>query len=43
MQTMDILYLVDRLENLVSSSQRIPWINRLFIKEADMLNIIDQR
>jgi hypothetical protein len=42
MQTMDILYLVDRLENLVSSSRRIPLINRLFIKEADMLNIIDQ-
>jgi len=39
---MDILYLIDRLENLVSSSRRMPLINRVLIKEADILNIIDQ-
>lgn len=39
---MDILYLVDRLENLVSSSRRMPLVNQVLIKEADILNIIDQ-
>lgn len=39
---MDILYLVDRLENLISSSRRMPLANRVLIKEADILNIIDQ-
>jgi len=33
---------IDRLENLVSSSRRIPLINRVLVKEADILNIIDQ-
>jgi len=42
MQNMDILYLVDRLENLISSSGRVPLINRVLIKEAEILNIIDQ-
>ncbi len=39
---MDILYLVDRLENLVSSSRRMPLVNQVLIKETDILNIIDQ-
>ena len=39
---MDILYLVDRLENFVSSSWHMPLVNRVLIKEADLLNIIDQ-
>ena len=39
---MDILYIIDRIENLVSSSWHMPLINRVLIKEADMLNIIDQ-
>jgi hypothetical protein len=39
---MDILYLVDRLENLVASSRRVPLTNQVMIKESDMLNLIDQ-
>lgn len=39
---MDILYLVDRLENLVASSRRMPLVNQILIKEADILSIIDQ-
>jgi hypothetical protein len=42
MRNMDILYLVDRLENLVSSSRRMPLLNQVLVKEADILNIIDQ-
>src|SRR5437588_8461056 len=40
--TMDILYLVDRLENLIASSRRMPLVNQVMIKEIDILNIIDQ-
>jgi len=39
---MDILYLVDRLENLISGSRRMPLVNQVLVKEADVLNIIDQ-
>ena len=39
---MDILYLVDRLENLIASSRRMPLVNQVMIKEIDILNIIDQ-
>jgi len=39
---MDILYLVDRLENLIASSRRVPLTNQVMIKESDMLNLIDQ-
>jgi len=39
---MDILYLVDRLENLIASSHRIPLTNQIRIKEIDILNIVDQ-
>ncbi len=38
----DILYLVDRLENLIASSRRVPLVNHLMVKEADILSIIDQ-
>jgi len=41
-ERMDILYLVDRLENLVANSKRMPWVNQVILKEADILNIIDQ-
>ena len=39
---MDILYLVDRLENLIASSRRMPLVNSILIKEGDILNIVDQ-
>ena len=39
---MDILYLVDRLEHLVANSRRMPLVNQIILKEADILNIIDQ-
>lgn len=39
---MDILYLVDRLENLIASSRRMPLTNQIMIKESDILNIIEQ-
>ena len=39
---MDILYLVDRLENLIASSRRMPLVNQVIVKEADILNIVDQ-
>lgn len=39
---MDILYLVDRLENLIASSRRMPLVSQVIVKEADILNIIDQ-
>jgi cell division septum initiation protein DivIVA len=39
---MDILYLVDRLENLIAGSKKMPLVNQVMIKESDILNIIDQ-
>ena len=39
---MDILYLVDRLENLIAGSRRMPLFNQVMVKETDILNIIDQ-
>jgi hypothetical protein len=39
---MDILYLVDRLENLIAGSRRMPLFNQLMLKETDILNIIEQ-
>lgn len=38
---MDILYLVDRLENLIASSRRMPLFNQIMVREADMLDIIE--
>lgn len=39
---MDILYLVDRLENLIASSRRMPLVNQIILKEGEILNIVDQ-
>lgn len=39
---MDILYLVDRLENLIAGSRRMPLFNQIMLKEADIMNIIEQ-
>ena len=39
---MDILYLVDRLENLIAGSRRMPLVNQIIIKEGEILNIVDQ-
>jgi len=39
---MDILYLVDRLESLVANSKRMPLVNQVILKEADLLAIIEQ-
>ncbi|GAC1393433.1 MAG: hypothetical protein NVS4B11_31640 [Ktedonobacteraceae bacterium] len=39
---MDILYLLDRLENLIASSRKMPLVNQIIIKEADILTIIDE-
>src|SRR5215471_19585997 len=39
---MDILYLVDRLENLIAGSRRMPLVNQIIVKEPDILNIVDQ-
>jgi len=41
-QRVDILYLVDRLENLIASSRRMPLVNQIIVKEPEILNIIDQ-
>nr|BBH93717.1 hypothetical protein KTA_19160 [Thermogemmatispora argillosa] len=39
---MDILYLVDRLENLIASSRRMPFVNQIMVREAEILAILDQ-
>ncbi len=39
---MDILYLVDRLENLIASSRRMPLVNQIIVKESDIFSIIEQ-
>ncbi len=39
---MDILYLLDRLENLIAGSRRMPLTNQFLLKEADILSIIDE-
>lgn len=39
---MDILYLVDRLDNLIASSRRMPLVNQIILKEGDILAVIDQ-
>src|SRR5215469_9891061 len=39
---MDILYLVDRLENLIASSRKMPLVNQIMIRESDILNIVEQ-
>lgn len=39
---MDILYLVDRLENLIAGSRRMPLFNQLMVKEEDILDVIEE-
>jgi len=39
---MDILYLVDRLGNYISSGQRIPLVNQVILKEGELLAILDE-
>ncbi|MBO0778136.1 MAG: hypothetical protein J2P37_04840, partial [Ktedonobacteraceae bacterium] len=39
---MDILYLIDRLDNLIASSRRMPLLNQIIVKESDILSVIDQ-
>ena len=39
---MDILYLLDRLENLIASSRRMPLVNQILLKESDILSVIDE-
>lgn len=39
---MDILYLIDRLDNLIASSRRMPLLNQIMLKEGDILSIVDQ-
>lgn len=38
----DILYLVDRLENLLNSSSLVPILNKRMITEDEFLDILDQ-
>jgi cell division septum initiation protein DivIVA len=38
---MDILYLVDRLENLITSSKKMPLSNSLLVREGEILKIIE--
>jgi hypothetical protein len=38
----DILYLVDRLENLITSSQHMPIGKRVLVNEQEVLQLIDQ-
>lgn len=39
---MDILYLIDRLDNLIASSRRMPLVNQIMLKENEIFSIIDQ-
>ncbi|MBE3561485.1 MAG: hypothetical protein IMW89_20025 [Ktedonobacteraceae bacterium] len=39
---MDILYLIDRLENLIASSRRMPLVNQIMVRESDILAVVDQ-
>ena len=38
----DILYLIDRLENLIASSRKMPLVSQILVKETDIFSIIDQ-
>ena len=38
----DILYLIDRLENLIASSRKMPMVSQILVKETDIFSIIDQ-
>ena len=38
----DILYLIDRLENLIASSHKMPLVSQILVRETDIFSIIDQ-
>jgi cell division septum initiation protein DivIVA len=40
--TVDILYLVDRLEELVGMGKRVPFSHRVMVEEEEFLNLVDQ-
>jgi len=40
--SIDILYLVDRLENALNQGQRVPFTNKIMIDERECLDIVDQ-
>ncbi|MBA2276961.1 MAG: ATPase [Chloroflexia bacterium] len=40
--TADILYLVDRLEELVGLGKRVPFSNRVMVEEEEFLALVDQ-
>ncbi len=40
--TVDILYLVDRLEELVGTGKRVPFSGRVIIEEGEFLALVDQ-
>lgn len=39
---MDILYLLDRLEEVLSSGSRLPFTSRSLVDEDELLDILDQ-
>jgi hypothetical protein len=39
---MDMLHLVDRLENLIASGQRIPLLSQVILKESELLTLLGQ-
>jgi cell division septum initiation protein DivIVA len=38
----DLLSLLDRLEHLITSSQRMPMTNRVLVREQDVLQLVDE-
>lgn len=42
MTSIDILYLVDRLEAVLNAGQRVPFTNKIMIDERECLDIVDQ-
>lgn len=40
--TVDILYLVDRLEELVGIGKRVPFSGRVMVEEEEFLGLVDQ-
>lgn len=42
MISIDILYLVDRLEGVLNAGQRVPFTNKIVVDERECLDIVDQ-
>jgi hypothetical protein len=40
--SIDILYLVDRLEQVLNQGQRVPFTNKIMVDERECLDIVDQ-